>query len=220
MIDLETTGTTPGQSRIIEVGAAKYRGGKRLATFETLVNPGYGCEVPPFVAVLTGITEALLLPAPPIEEVLPSFLEFLGDAVLVGHNLRFDTSFLDVALRATGRPGLSHIRVDTLALARRLLSDEVPDRRLSTLAGYFEAATRPTHRALDDALATAEVLLGLLERAAPLGVLTLDDLLRQARHPKFERHGPAWRAYAALKRRARRFLGRWLQLRCRRRSPP
>jgi DNA polymerase-3 subunit epsilon len=175
VVDLETTGTAPGRSRIIEVGAAKFRGGECLGTFQTLVNPG--CEVPPFITVLTGITEAVLIPAPSIEEVLPSLLEFLGDAVLVGHNLRFDTSFLDAALHASGRRPLQQPRVDTLALARRLLAGEVPDRRLSTLARFFRTGTEPNHRALDDVLATAEVLHGLLERAGTFGILALDDLL-------------------------------------------
>jgi DNA polymerase-3 subunit epsilon len=175
VVDLETTGTAPGRSRIIEVGAAKFRGGECLGTFQTLVNPG--CEVPPFITVLTGITEAVLIPAPSIEEVLPTLVEFLGDAVLVGHNLRFDTSFLDAALHASGRRPLQQPRVDTLALARRLLAGEVPDRRLSTLARFFRTGTEPNHRALDDVLATAEVLHGLLERAGTFGILALDDLL-------------------------------------------
>ncbi|MGH9283782.1 MAG: exonuclease domain-containing protein, partial [Acidimicrobiales bacterium] len=175
VVDLETTGTAPGRSRIIEVGAARFRGGECLGTFQTLVNPG--CEVPPFITVLTGIAEAVLVPAPSIEEVLPSLLEFLGDAVLVGHNLRFDTSFLDAALHASGRRPLHQPRVDTLALARRLLAGEVPDRRLSTLARFFRTGTEPNHRALDDVLATAEVLHGLLERAGTFGILALDDLL-------------------------------------------
>lgn len=175
VIDLETTGMAPGQSRIIEVGAAKFRGGECLGTFQTLVNPG--CEVPLFITVLTGITEAVLVPAPPIEEVLPALLEFLGDAVLVGHNLRFDTAFVDAALVATGRRPLHQARVDTLALARRLLGDDVPNRRLATLARFFRTDTEPTHRALDDVLATAGVLHGLLERAATFGILALDDLL-------------------------------------------
>ena len=178
VIDLETTGTAPGQSRIIEVGAAKFRGGECLGTFQTLVNPGDGGEgVPPFVVLLTGITEALVLPAPPIENVLPSLLEFLGDGVLVGHNLSFDTSFLDAELVASGRLPLTHHRVDTLALARLLVGDEVADRRLATLARLFRTATQPSHRALDDVLATAGVLHCLLERAGCLDVLTLDDLL-------------------------------------------
>ncbi len=175
VIDLETTGMVPGQSRIIEVGAARFRGGECLGTFQTLVNPG--CEVPVFISVLTGISEAVLVPAPPIEEVLPALLEFLGDAVLVGHNLRFDTAFVDAALCATGRRPLHQPRVDTLALARRLMGDDVPNRRLATLAHFFRTDTEPTHRALDDVLATAGVLHGLLERAATFGILALDDLL-------------------------------------------
>ncbi|HEU5449541.1 MAG TPA: exonuclease domain-containing protein [Acidimicrobiia bacterium] len=175
VIDLETTGTVPGQSRIIEVAAAKYRGGECLGTFQTLVNPGVG--VPPFIVALTGITEALVVPAPTIDEVLPSLLEFIGGAVLVGHNLRFDTAFLDADLIARGRPRLANPRVDTLTLARRLIRDEVPDCRLATLADRFRTEVRPTHRALDDVLATAEVLHALFERAAGFGILALDDLL-------------------------------------------
>src|SRR5918992_1080919 len=92
VVDTETTGVVPGRDRIIEVGAAKYRGGECLGTFQTLINPG--CAAPPAVVVLTGITEMMTVPAPPIEEVLPAFLEWAGDAVLVGHNLRFDVAFL------------------------------------------------------------------------------------------------------------------------------
>jgi DNA polymerase-3 subunit epsilon len=175
VIDLETTGTVPGESRIIEVAAAKFRGGECLGTFQTLVNPG--CGLPPFIVALTGITEALVVPAPAIDEVLPSLLEFVRGAVLVGHNLRFDTSFLDADLIARGRPRLANPRVDTLTIARRLVRDEVPDCRLATLAARFRTVTRPTHRALDDVLATAEVLHALFERAAGFGVLALDDLL-------------------------------------------
>jgi DNA polymerase-3 subunit epsilon len=175
VLDLETTGTVPGQCRIIEVAAAKFRGGECLGTFQTLVNPG--CGLPPFIVALTGITEALVVPAPSIDEVLPSLLEFIGGAVLVGHNLRFDTAVLDADLLARGRPRLANARVDTLTLARRLIRDEVPDCRLATLAARFRTVVRPTHRALDDVLATAEVLHALFERAAGYGVLALDDLL-------------------------------------------
>jgi DNA polymerase-3 subunit epsilon len=181
VVDLETTGTVPGQSRIIEVAAAKYRGGECLGTFSTLVNPG--CGLPPFIVALTGITESLVLPAPTIDEVLPSLLEFIGGAVLVGHNLRFDTSFLDADLIARGRARLPNRRVDTLTLARRLVRDEVPDCRLATLAARFRTATAPTHRALDDVLATADVLHALFERAAGFGVLALDDLLALPSNP-------------------------------------
>ena len=133
------------------------------------------------ITVLTGITDALVGPAPRIAEVLPSFLEFVGSAdagtVLVGHNVRFDIGFLDAALRAHGHPRLSHRRVDTVALARRLVRDEVPNLKLATLARHLRATTEPCHRALADARATVEVLHALLERAGTFGVFGLDDLI-------------------------------------------
>ena len=108
VLDLETTGASPNDCAITEVGAVKYRGGELLGRFETLVNPGV--PIPPFITVLTGITEAMLLPAPRIDEVLPPLLEFIGGAVIVGHNIRFDISFLDAALT---RPRLPEARATT-----------------------------------------------------------------------------------------------------------
>lgn len=184
VVDLETTGGSPADCEITEVGAARFRGGECLGTFQTLVNPGV--PIPPEITVLTGITKAMVLPAPPPAAVLPSLLEFIGSSVLVGHNLRFDVSFLDAALTATERDRLGLPTVDTVALARRLVRDDVLDCRLATLAERFTLPHRPTHRALDDVLATADVLHLLLERAAGLGVTELDDLLalpRLAGHP-------------------------------------
>jgi DNA polymerase-3 subunit epsilon len=175
VIDLETTGSTPGRCAITEVGAVKLRGGECLGTFQTLVNPGV--PIPPTITVLTGITEAMVLPAPRIETVLPALLEFIGDSVVVGHNVRFDLAFLREALERTGRPAPANPVVDTCALARRLLRDEVPNLRLGTLASRLRLDHQPSHRALDDALATGDLLHVLLERAAGLGVLGLDDLL-------------------------------------------
>jgi DNA polymerase-3 subunit epsilon len=175
IVDLETTGASPRSDAITEIGALRMRGGELLGRFETFVNPGV--PIPPMITVLTGITEAMLLPAPRIAEVLPAFLEFAHDAVIVGHNIRFDCGFLDAALVAHGYPRLPHRRVDTVALARRLIRDEVPNLKLSTLARHFRTAVEPVHRAYADASATAELLHALLERAAAFGVLGLDDLL-------------------------------------------
>ena len=175
VVDLETTGGSPADCAITEVGAVKLRGGECLGTLQTLVNPGMA--IPPSITYLTGITEAMVLPAPRIEEVLPSLLEFMDGAVLVGHNVRFDLAFLQAALARAGRPKLAMAVVDTCGLARRLLSDEVRNHRLQTLADHFRTRSRPVHRALDDALATGELLHCLLERAGSLGVLGLDDLL-------------------------------------------
>ncbi|MCX7621399.1 MAG: DEDD exonuclease domain-containing protein, partial [Acidimicrobiales bacterium] len=175
VLDLETTGASPTECEITEIGAAKFRGGECLGTFHTLVNPGVA--IPPFITYLTGITEAMVLPAPRIEQVLPSLLEFIGDAVIVGHNIRFDLSFLQAALARTGRPRLANRSLDTCALARRLVRDEVPNCQLGTLAERFRLDHQPSHRALDDALATADLLHLLLERSGTLGVTGLDDLL-------------------------------------------
>jgi DNA polymerase-3 subunit epsilon len=175
VVDLETTGASPNTDEITEIGALRMRGGELLGTLETFVNPGV--PIPPMITVLTGITEAMLFPAPRIEEVLPGWLEFARDAVIVGHNIRFDMSFLDAALTANGYPAHSNRRVDTVAIARRLVRDEVPNLRLSTLARHFRTSVEPVHRAYSDAAATAEVLHSLLERAASFGVLGLDDLL-------------------------------------------
>lgn len=176
VLDLETTGGSAAACDITEVGAGRYRMGDELASFQTLVNPG--SPIPPFITVLTGITQTMVVEAPPIEVVLPSFLEFIGEAVVVGHNLRFDLSFLDAAARRLGYPPVSNRTLDTVRLARRLVRPEVRNLKLATLAAHFRSPVTPTHRALDDARATAHVLWGLLERAGSLGVTALDDLLQ------------------------------------------
>lgn len=175
VLDLETTGGSATDCQITEIGAARYRGGEELATFQTLVDPG--APIPPFITVLTGITQAMVVEAPPVEAALPALLEFIGDAVVVGHNLRFDLSFIDAAARRLDYPPVRNQTVDTVALARRLVRPEVRNLKLSTLAAHFRSPVTPTHRALDDARATAYVLWGLLERAGSLGVTGLDDLL-------------------------------------------
>lgn len=175
VLDLETTGASPRDCSITEVGAVKVRGGACLGTFDTLVNPGV--PLPDLITVLTGITEAMVIPAPPIEEVLPPLLEFIGGAVIVGHNIRFDISFLDAALTTHGYATLAQRRVDTIGLARRLVRDEVADLKLGTLARHLRVSVEPCHRAFADAAATTEVLHALLERAGTFGVLGLDDLL-------------------------------------------
>src|SRR4051795_13334629 len=118
VVDLETTGGSAVDCAITEIGAVKLRGGRCLGTFATLVNPGVA--IPPTITVLTGITQSMVLPAPRIETVLPSLLEFIGDAVIVGTNIRFDLGFLPPALERAGHPPLANRNVDTYALAKRL----------------------------------------------------------------------------------------------------
>ncbi|MBI1377639.1 MAG: DEDD exonuclease domain-containing protein [Frankiales bacterium] len=175
VVDLETTGGTPSEAGITEIGAVKVRGGEVLGEFQTLVQPGV--SVPPFIALLTGITDAMLVDAPPLGAAVPAFLDFAAGSVLVAHNAPYDVSFLKGACARLGRPWPEHTVVDTARLARAvLLRDEVRNCKLGTLAQHFRASTVPDHRALSDARATVDVLHGLIERVGSLGVHSLEDL--------------------------------------------
>lgn len=174
VLDLETTGLSPVDDRITEVGVVKARAGEVLGEFATLVNPGR--SVPAAVSAVTGITDHMLGARPPIEAVLPALVEFLRGTVLVAHNAAFDTRFLAAALERHAYPPLVLPVVDTAAVARRILRDEVRNCRLSTLAAHVRSTTVPEHRALPDARATLDVLHHLLERAGSLGATTLEEL--------------------------------------------
>jgi DNA polymerase-3 subunit epsilon len=179
VVDLETTGGTPEACGITEIGAVKTHGGEEVGEFATLVNPGV--PMPPYITVLTGITEAMLAPAPRLAEVLPAFLEFARDAVWVAHNAPYDISFLKAACAQQGYRWPNPRVLDTAALARRALTrDEVPNRKLGTLAAYFRTRT-PSHRALDDARATVDVLHALFARLGDHHVYTLGDAIEFAK---------------------------------------
>ncbi|MEI6693213.1 MAG: DEDD exonuclease domain-containing protein [Actinomycetes bacterium] len=175
IVDLETTGGGASDC-ITEIGAVKVQGGQVLGEFATLVDPG--TPISAMISVLTGITDSMVANAPSLDEVLPSFLEFLGNATLVAHNAGFDVGFLKRACVDKGYTWPRPAIVDTVKVARASLSrDEVPNVKLATLAHFFNAPTQPTHRALDDARATVHVLHCLIERLGTLHVRSLEDLL-------------------------------------------
>jgi DNA polymerase-3 subunit epsilon len=181
VVDLETTGWSPEQAAITEIGAVRVRAGGRRGEFErqgefaSLVNPGM--PVPPGIADLTGITDWMLAAAPPLDSVLPGLLGFARGCVLVAHNAPFDLGFLVAGCADCGLTWPGFTVLDTVMLARRVMDpDEVPDCKLGTLAGFFGARTTPTHRALADARATADVLGWLIRRLAHRGIRTLDQL--------------------------------------------
>ena len=160
---------------ITEIGAVKVRGGEVLGEFQTLVNPR--TQIPPFIAVLTGISNAMVADAPMIESALPAFLEFAAGTVLVAHNAPFDVGFLKHFNEQQGRAWPGFEVVDTAKLARRVITrDDAPNCKLSSLARVFRSTTTPNHRALSDARATVDVLHGLMERLGGLGVHTLEEL--------------------------------------------
>jgi DNA polymerase III subunit epsilon len=175
VVDLETTGGSAASSDITEIGAVKVRGGEVLGEFQTLVNPR--SAIPPFIAVLTGITDAMVAGAPRLDQALPAFLDFSRGAVLVAHNAPFDLGFLRAGCERLGLAWPAPDSLDTARLARRVLGrDEAPDCKLATLARLFRAGTTPNHRALADARATLDVLHGLIARLGGLGVHSLEEL--------------------------------------------
>ena len=180
IVDLETTGASPKKgAAITEIGAVKVKSGEYLGHFESFVNPL--TPIPEYITQMTGITDLMLATAPVIDEIFPTFLEFVGshnEAVLVAHNAPFDLSFLKSAAKDLDYEWPKYKTLDTVTIARQLLTKEdVRDCKLGTLAQFFGTKTEPNHRALDDAKATTEILHGLFERLGSLQITTLDELL-------------------------------------------
>ena len=177
VVDVETTGWAPDQAGITEVGAVRVHDGRVIAEYNSLVNPG--TPVPTAITELTGISDQMLASAPPVAAVLPGLLAFAEGSVIAAHNAPFDLGFLTAACSGMGRAWPAFEVLDTVRLARHLMAtpQEVPDRKLATLASFFGTPVRPSHRALDDARATAAVLGRLLARLEDrTGIGTLDQL--------------------------------------------
>ena len=175
VVDVETTGWSPAEARITEIGAVRLRAGRVTGEFSTLVDPGM--PVPADIEALTGISSQMVSTAPRAAEALPALLRFAHGCVLAAHNAPFDLGFLMAACGACGLPWPGFPVLDTVAVARQVLvGSEVPDCKLATLAAFFDVPAPPRHRALADARATAAVLDVLLTRLALLGIRTLDDL--------------------------------------------
>lgn len=195
VLDLETSGGSPKfGAGITEIGVVKVKGGEVIGSFQSFVDPGH--SLPFFITELTGITDQMLISAPFIDEVLPTLFEFLGspeETVVVAHNSPFDMSFLKAAATVHEYEWPNYVTIDTARLARAVLDrDEVVNCKLGTLAHFFGAQTSPNHRALDDALATVDVLHGLIERLAGHGVTTFEAMRnfpsrkRRTKHPIVE----------------------------------
>lgn len=181
VFDLETSGAAPTTgAAVTEIGALKVLGGEIIGEFQSFVDPGH--YLSDFITSLTGITDEMLAGAPTIDQVLPTFLDFLGPAhetVLVAHNAPFDMSFMKAAAIVHSYQWPDYPVIDTARVARYVLDrDEVPNCKLSTLAPFFGSPTSPNHRALDDARATVDVLHGIFERLGSHNVTTLEQLLQ------------------------------------------
>jgi DNA polymerase-3 subunit epsilon len=176
VVDVETTGWSPEEAGITEVGAVLLRRGDVVAEFTSLVNPG--TPVPASITELTGISDQMLALAPPVASVLPGLLAFAEGSVLAAHNAPFDLGFLTAACARAGLGWPGFEVLDTVRLARHLIAtpDEVPDCKLRTLAEFFGTPVQPSHRALADARATGSVLGHLLRRLEDREIYTLGEL--------------------------------------------
>ena len=172
VFDLETTGFSPVNNKIIEIGAVKVCGGKITERFSTFVNP----EVPiPFkIEELTSIRDDMVLGAPKIEEILPEFLKFCDGAIMVAHNAGFDMSFIS---KNCERQGLSceYTVIDTVALAR-VLMPQLNRFKLDTVAKALKISLENHHRAVDDAACTAEIFVKFIKMLKDRGIGTLEQV--------------------------------------------
>jgi ATP-dependent DNA helicase DinG len=169
-LDLETTGLSPERDAVIEVGMIRYRGDREDARWSSFAHPGR--RIPPAITQLTGITDAMVADAPSIAELLPQIREFVGDAPVLGHNVAFDMAFLRRHRVLIGQDTL-----DTLELASALLP-RAPRYNLGALCAHLGIPASPTHRALDDALATYALYRRLVEIARGLPTAFLAEMVR------------------------------------------
>jgi DNA polymerase III subunit epsilon len=174
VFDLETTGLATASARICEIGAVRVECLDLGPTFETLVAPGVPLPAP--VGRLTGLSDSQLRRAPRVAAALRRFRDFAKDAPLVAHNARFDAAFVNRELeRLTGKR-LSAPVLDTVSLARNLLRGRAERLSLAALAHFFGTSETPCHRALPDALATAQIFIRLIGLAQERGARTVADL--------------------------------------------
>jgi len=171
VFDLETTGAKTPPCRITEIGAYRVKNGKIAGEFQSLVNPE--TIIPEFIVQLTNITDEMVKDAPKCAEIIPSFMEFVGNSVLVAHNAPFDMRFLNHEIARihqdfkVGNPYLC-----TVQLSRKLLPD-IDNHRLNTVAEYYSIDLKNHHRASADAFATAKIFINLLGKLEEKGVKDL-----------------------------------------------
>lgn len=173
VFDIETTGLSKEKEMITEIGAVKVEDGKIIDRFSTFVNPQRPISAE--ITKLTGITDDMVKDAPTIENVLPEFLKFCEDTVLVAHNASFDTGFIRIAAERAGLGELHHTIVDTLELARALLP-ELNKHKLDIVCEHLGVTLNGHHRAVNDAEATAEVFIKFLDMLAEKKIFTLDEI--------------------------------------------
>ena len=175
VLDLETTGLSKRRHRITEIAAVKVKGNKIVDEFQTLVNPR--CPIPGFITKLTGITDDMVINAPTIDKILPSFLDFIGQSPLVAHNATFDYGFISHNAENHLNFSLENQKLCTRKLANRLLPD-LPSKKLSNLCEHFNIQNIQAHRAMADVKATSKLFSKFVSMMRKNDIKSKDELFK------------------------------------------
>lgn len=160
VIDVETTGQSAQYGRITEIGMVKVIDGEVVDEYSTLINPEQ--FIPKFITDMTGISNEMVAIAPKFSEVKSRIQSFLGDGVFVAHNVSFDYNFVNTSFVREGLKPIFNETLCTVRIARRLLPT-TKSKSLESLINYYGIKVKDRHRALDDAKATAQILITFLE---------------------------------------------------------
>ncbi|TVQ38648.1 MAG: 3'-5' exonuclease [Spirochaetaceae bacterium] len=172
--DFETTGLYPATDRIVEFGAVRFREGRVLDSFDALVNPGI--PIPENAVLVSGITNEMVHGKPPVEQVIPQFMQFVEGTVLVAHNAQFDVGFLRAALDSTGMAGLTNVIIDTQVLAQRAFP-RLKSYSLQALVGELALQRGTAHRGLDDSIMCMRLFQACVDSLSFMGEMTLQELI-------------------------------------------
>ena len=164
VVDIETTGLSPSRDEIIEISALKIRSGKIYNEFSQLIKPK--AKIGPFITHLTGITNEMVISAPKIEEVLPDFINFVSNDIILGHNVKFDLNFIRTNLENYCFNPLLNQSIDTMILGRKYC--KLKSHSLKNLAIHYNVSIEGHHRALNDCLITHNIYQNIKKQSSSL----------------------------------------------------
>ncbi|MCR8656291.1 PolC-type DNA polymerase III [Paenibacillus endoradicis] len=173
VFDLETTGLSVINNKIIEIAGVRMKGGEEIDRFTSFINPHQ--RIPYNIQQLTNITDEMVADAPELEPTLKAFIEYIGNDVLVAHNARFDIGFIQANCKTLGFPEVKNPVLDTLELAR-LIYPTMKNHRLNTLADKYKVSLDNHHRAIDDTIALGGILNGLIKDSLERNIVKLTQL--------------------------------------------
>jgi len=183
IVDIETTGLSKDRHYITEIAAVKFNGKEILERYHTLINPL--SPIPRFITGLTGITNEMVADAPTIDEVLPDFLAFIEDHIIVAHNATFDYGFLNHNCICHLENNITNTILCTKKLANRLVP-ELASKRLETLCQHFNIINEEAHRAMGDVLATVKVFEQFLDILKEKGIHDQEHILKFQHIPAYK----------------------------------